>query len=87
MRHLKNVRYRFFSALGAPNIPIFGLETDIRDIYKIKWGILEILIFWQNMAIFGVENSPDPDFRLFFGLKMAIFCRKSKISQIPQLIL
>ena len=87
MRHLKNVSYRFFSALGAPNIPIFGLETDISDIYKIMQGIFEILIFWQNMAILGVKNSPDPDFRLFFGLKMAIFCLKSKISKIPYMIL
>ena len=87
MRNSKNVCYGFFTALGAPNIPIFGLETDINDIYKIMQGIFEILIFWQNMAIFGVENSPDPDFRLFFGLKMAIFCLKSKISKIPNLIL
>ena len=35
MRNLKNVRYGFFSALGAPNIPVFGLETGISDIYKI----------------------------------------------------
>ena len=84
--NLEKIRYPLFSALGAPNIPIFGLETDIRDIYKIKWGILEILIFWQNMAILGVKNSQDPDFGLFFGLKMAIFCLKSKISKIPHLI-
>ena len=87
MRNSKNVCYGFFTALGAPNIPIFGLETDINDIYKIMQGIFEILIFWQNMAIFGVENSPDPDFRLFFGLKMAIFCLKSKISKITYMIL
>ena len=87
MRNSKNICYGFFTELGAPSIPIFGLETDINDIYKIMQGIFEILIFWQNMAIFGVKNSPDPDFRLFFGLKMAIFCLKSKISKIPYMIL
>ena len=87
MRNLKNVRQRFFSALGAPNIPIFGLETDISNIYKIMQGIFEILLFRQNMAILRPKKSRKSGSGLFFTPKMAIFCRKIKISKIPYMIL
>ena len=61
----KNICYPFFSALGAPNTLIFGLETDIGNIYKMMEGILEILIFWQNMVIIG-QKIAWSEFRAIF---------------------
>ena len=33
-KKLKSARSTLFSALGGPNSPIFGLETNIVDIYE-----------------------------------------------------